>query len=319
MACRVVLMGSDAITVPLLELLHRHADVELAGVLSQPDRPHGRGKKLRPNPLAERAEALGYTVHKPEKPGAEVVEWLKAETIDLAFVMAYGHLLSDALLDAPRLGTVNLHASALPKYRGASPVQGALEQGEEHAGVTLMRVVAEMDAGSVADINWVKIAPEDNTLTLEAKLGEATVPLVERNLRGLTSGELVFHEQAHKEASYTRKLRKDDGWLDFTATATILWNRVRAVNPWPGAFFEVDGVRIKVGQAAVGLASGEPGTVLFANKEGVGIATGEGCLVCQELQRPGGKMLPAKDFLNGFTLTPGQLAQGGEMKPIVRK
>lgn len=316
---KVVLMGSDAITVPLLDFLHASDKVELLGVISQPDKPHGRGKKLLPNALAGRAQELGVHVRKPGKPGKAEVDWLLEQEVTLSIVMAYGHLLKDDLLEAPVHGTVNLHTSALPKYRGASPVPGALAEGEVDIGVSLMRVVREMDAGPVASIEWIRARPEDNTLTVEGHLAEAAVKLVQRNLDSLLGGELTFQEQDHEEATYTRKLNKEDGWLDFEQSALTLWHRVRAVTPWPGGFFEYEGQRIKIGEAVVGNGSGEPGEISFATKEGVGIATPDGILVCRQLQRPGGKMLPAADFLNGFRLEPGQRVTGGEMEPIVRK
>jgi len=318
MSEKIVVMGSDAITIPLLEQLHADKRVELVAVISQPDRQSGRGRKLKPNPLAMRAQELGLSVLKPEKPGAEEVRWLHANEIDLVVVMAYGHILRDDFLKAPKLGCINFHTSGLPKYRGASPVQGAIDCGEEQTGVSLMRIVSEMDAGAVAATSWVIIEPEDTTLTVEVKLGEAAATLMQSKLGYLLGGELEFTEQDHEEATFTRKLKKEDGWLNFEESALRLFNRIRAASPWPGAYFLREGERIKIGEAVVGIGSGEPGQVVFANAEGVGIATGDGVLVCKKLQRPAHKMLPAKDFLNGCKIQRGETLEGGEMPAIVR-
>ncbi len=313
-------MGSDAIAVPVLRYLATEAadKVEVAGVFSQPDRPKGRGKKLQPNPLAAAAQELGLSLLQPEKPGATEAEWLEAQGVRLVFVMAYGHILRKRLLAAPALGYVNFHASLLPKYRGASPVETAVACGEPETGVTLMRIVPKMDAGPVLDAESVAIEPLDTGASVREKLSAVTVPLLARNLDVLLSGQADFNEQDAGAATYCRKLEKADGQLDFSAPAHALAARINGLDPWPGCFCEVRQTRLKLRQAlALGNAfspeGAAPGTVIEAGREGVDVATGQGVLRITELQRPGGKMLPARDFLSGFDLPEGTVLEGGEM------
>ena len=323
-------MGSDAIAVPVLQYLAVEAadKVVVAGVFSQPDRPKGRGKKLQPNPLAAAAQELGLSLLQPEKPGVSEAEWLEAQGVELVFVMAYGHILRKRLLAAPALGFVNFHASLLPEYRGASPVETAVACGEAETGVSLMRIVPKMDAGPVLDTEAVTIESLDTGASVREKLSAATIPLLARNLDALLSGEGAFVEQNESAATYCRKLEKADGQLDFAAPARELAARINGLDPWPGCFCEVGETRIKVRQAlvldgegqgdAAGSASSQvPGEVLAASRDGVDVATGDGVLRVTQLQRPGGKMLPARDFLSGFELAPGTRLQGGEMRSLL--
>ncbi|QYY34717.1 methionyl-tRNA formyltransferase [Ruficoccus sp. ZRK36] len=319
---RVAFMGSDAIAVPVLKYLAVEAadKVAVAGVFSQPDRPKGRGKKLQPNPLAAAAQELGLPLLQPEKPGAAEAEWLEAQGVELVLVMAYGHILRKRLLAAPALGYVNFHASLLPKYRGASPVESAVASGEAETGVSLMRIVPKMDAGPVLDMEAVTIDPLDTGASVREKLSAATVPLLARNLDALLAGTADFKDQDEAAATYCRKLEKADGQLDFTASAAALAARINGLDPWPGCFCEVGETRIKVRQALVldgAASSNAPGEVLAASKDGVDVATGEGVLRITELQRPGGKMHPARDFLSGFDLPAGTRLSGDEMRPLI--
>lgn len=316
-------MGSDAIAVPMLKYLAEEAShqVSVAGVFSQPDRPKGRGKHLQPNPLAAAAQELGLPLLQPEKPGAEEAEWLERHGVRLVFVMAYGHLLRKRLLAAPALGYVNFHASLLPKYRGASPVESAVASGEHETGVTLMRIVPKMDAGPVLDTEAVAVEPLDTGASVREKLAAATVPLLARNLATLLSGEADFKDQDESAATYCRKLEKADGQLDFSASASVLAARINGLDPWPGCFCDVGETRLKLRQAlalgeAISLKSAAPGEIIDAGTDGVDIATGNGVLRILQLQRPGGKMLPACDFLRGFDLPEGTRLTGGEMRPL---
>ncbi len=307
----VVFYGSDAIALPSLDFFLREASsvCELVGVITQPDRPSGRGKKMRSNPVKEWAIENGIKILDPEKPLEPEVTWLRQEGVVLAMVMAYGHILSSALLDAPVAGTFNLHGSVLPAYRGASPVETALAQGEKETGVTLMRVVSRMDAGPIVDTEITPIAPDDDGPRLREKLSVACVPLLRRNLPVLLAGEASETPQDEKAATYCRKLRKADGALDFYAPAAVLARRVTAFRGWPGSWFEVQGVRVKVGSAKVVESCGEivPGQVILPSPREVAIGTSEGALSLLELQRPGGRMMPTAEFLSGFPLAEGEL------------
>ena len=251
----------------------------------------------------------GIKILDPEKPLKPEVIWLRQEGVVLAMVMAYGHILSSALLDAPVAGTFNLHGSVLPAYRGASPVETALAQGEKETGVTLMRVVSRMDAGPIVDAEITPIVPDDDGPRLREKLSVACVPLLRRNLPALLAGEATETPQDEKAATYCRKLHKADGALDFYAPAAVLARRVTAFRGWPGSWFEAQGVRVKVGSAKVVEFCGEivPGQVILPSPREVAIGTSEGALSLLELQRPGGRMMPTAEFLSGFPLAEGEL------------
>jgi methionyl-tRNA formyltransferase len=306
----VVFYGSDAIALPSLDFFLREASssCELVGVITQPDRPSGRGKKMRSNPVKAWAGENGVKILDPAKPLEPEVTWLRQEGVVLAMVMAYGHILSSALLDAADAGTYNLHGSVLPAYRGASPVETALAQGEKETGATLMRVVSRMDAGPIVDTEITPIAPDDDGPRLREKLSVACVPLLRRNLPALLAGEAAETPQDEKSATYCRKLRKADGVLDFYAPAAVLARRVSAFRGWPGSWFEVQGVRVKVGSVKVVESCGEtvPGQVILPSPREVAIGTSEGALSLLELQRPGGRMMPTAEFLSGFPLSEGE-------------
>ncbi|MEM8549362.1 MAG: methionyl-tRNA formyltransferase, partial [Verrucomicrobiota bacterium] len=248
---KIAFMGSDAIAVPVLRYLAEEARglCEVAGVYSQPDRPKGRGKKLQPNPLAAAALELGLPLLQPEKPGEDDVAWLADNGVQLVFVMAYGHILKKQLLATPPLGFVNFHASILPKYRGASPVETAVACGEAETGVSLMRIIAKMDAGAVCDVERVPIEPLDTGASVREKLAAATVPLLARNLESLLAGTATFTEQDDAQATYCRKLEKADGQLDFAAPAQVLAARINGLFPWPGCFCDCGKERLKLKEA----------------------------------------------------------------------
>ena len=307
---RVVFFGSDAIALPSLDFLHGEgsSSCELIGVMTQPDRPSGRGRKLRSNPVKVWASERGIPVREPEKPSKVEVVWLQEQGVELALVMAYGHILSQDLLNAPVRGTFNLHGSLLPAYRGASPAETALAEGETKTGVTLMRVVSRMDAGPVVDQEVVVIVEGDDGSTLREKLAEACVPLLRRNFGDLLCGEATEEPQEEARATYCRKLCKEDGALDFRVPAAVLARRVNAFRGWPGSYFVMRGVSIKVGDAKV-LEPGEVagvGEVILLESGGVAVGTSSGTLSLLELQRPGGRMIPAGDFLRGFPFEAGE-------------
>jgi len=314
---RLVFLGSDPIALPLLNWLHDsdedRAVAQLVGVFTQPDRPVGRGQKITANAIKQWALARGLPVYQLEKLDGAALEVLSALRADLSLVMAYGHILRDEFIAAPKLGTLNLHASILPAYRGASPIQTAVANGEKETGLSLMRIVRELDAGPVADVERVPVAPLDTALDVEAKLAAACVLLLARNLPKLAKGELAFCEQEHAKATFCRRLEKSDGVLDFTRPATELAARINGLFPWPACAFQVGEKWIKCGladvvtnvESGVGTQATESGKVLGADAEGLLISTGEGILRVRRLQRPGGQMLPAADFLRGNPLSAG--------------
>jgi methionyl-tRNA formyltransferase len=311
---RIVFLGSDPMALPLLEWLAGEGAgrVEVVGVLTQPDRPAGRGQKVEPNAIKQWAQRRGRPVLQPEKPGPAECAALAAWQADLALVMAYGHILRDEFIATPRLGTLNLHASLLPKYRGASPIQTAVACGERETGVVLMRIVRRMDAGPVAEVERVAIESLDTAVDVERKLAAACVPLLARALPRLAVGALEFVEQDERAATYCRKLAKEDGALDFAAPAAVLAARINGLFPWPGCSVEVGGLAVKLGlgdgaasDADAGQGAREPGEVLGADDRGLLVSTGKDVLRVRRLQRPGGRMLSAGEFLRGFPIPAG--------------
>jgi methionyl-tRNA formyltransferase len=312
----LVFLGSDPIALPLLDWLadEGSAVARVVAVFTQPDRPVGRGQKITANGIKQWALARALPVYQPEKITDEVRAQLAALQADVSLVMAYGHILKQDFIDTPRLGTLNLHASLLPKYRGASPIQTAIANGERETGVSLMRIVRQLDAGPVADVERVSITPRDTALDIEEKLAAACVPLLVRTLPRLANNQLTFVEQDHTAATFCRRMVKDDGRLDFAAPAARLAARINGLFPWPACSVEIDGQIIKIGLADIIDAQSYPdichlisdkcaGTVVGVDGEGllvkVGVGEGATLLRCLRLQKPGGKMLPASEFLRG--------------------
>lgn len=318
---RLVFMGSDALALPTLDSLASADDspAVVAGVFTQPDRPRGRGQKLRPGPVKEWALARGVPVFQPEQPGpgeaARVRDGLRADVI---LVMAYGVFLKDDLLAAPRLGSYNVHTAILPRLRGASPIATAVASGREETGVTFMRLVRRMDAGPTGRCERVAIGPEDTAETVTERLGRAAVPLVRGSLHELAAGTLVLMEQDEAKATYCRRLSKADGVLDFARPARELAARVNGLWPWPGCTVEAGAAKLKIGLAGAldrGSAAA-PGTVLGVEAGAVLVATGAGILRLIRLQRPGGRMLSAGEFLRGFAIPAGTLLPSAPMPPL---
>lgn len=322
MSLRVVFFGSDPIALPLLNWLTRcsEPEVKLVAVFTQPDRAVGRGQKIRPNAIKTWAEQHQLPVHQPVKINEAVRLELASLLPDVSLVMAYGHILRQTFIDTPRLGTLNFHASLLPSYRGASPIQTSLACGETFTGVSLMRIVRELDAGPIADLERVPIAPTDTAAEVETKLAFACPPLLARNLLSLANGQLRFTEQDHAHATFCRRLVREDGSLDFSAPATTLAARIRGLYPWPACSVEIHGTPVKLGLATYTdeATSATPGTVLTADPGSLRIATGQGILHLLRLQRPGGRMLPADEFLRGFPVPPGTLLPSVSMSPLRR-
>lgn len=350
MPLRLVFLGSDSIALPLLEWLNMEARsvAEVIGVFTQPDRAVGRGQQVVANGIKRWALQRALPVFQPEKLTEEVRLQLESLQADMALVMAYGHILRDAFIATPRLGTLNLHASLLPNYRGASPIQTAIACGEKETGVSLMRIVRKLDAGPVADVERVSIDARDTASEVEQKLGLACVPLLQRNLPRLAEGSLVFHPQEDERATYCRRLVKADGVIDFRIPAFQLAARINGLFPWPSCTVAIAGQVIKIGRAAAeteGRGEGEgvdkpavdassmeleisarttpdflsrtPGLVIGMDTEALRIATGSGVLRLLSLQRPGGRMLSAPEFMRGFPLPPGTILPSETMSRLV--
>lgn len=315
-------MGSDPIALPLLKSLGSTVDgtINVIGIFTNPDRPTGRGMKVKENPIKKWALMKGFNLLQPVKISRNELDWLKTNGCELILVMAYGHILPKSILDQPRLGTINIHGSLLPFYRGASPVEGAIAAGETVTGVSLMRVVARLDSGPVVDRERVAIEKSDTAQTLGIKLGHASVPLWERNEKLIISGRTNWEEQRHDKATYTRILNKTDGSLNFFLSAKTLEDRIRALKGWPGSFIEFPRTKLRIGKAVAlpQVSKDTPGT-LRVHSNCLTIATKEGVLRVDEMQKPGGRMLPTSEFLRGFKITDGTVITSVEMVPLFAK
>jgi methionyl-tRNA formyltransferase len=316
---KLVFLGSDPIALPLLNWLagEGSALAQVVAVFTQPDRPSGRGQAITANAIKTWALARNLPVHQPEKLTGDVRAQLAGYGADVALVMAYGHILKDDFIATPRLGTLNLHTSLLPSYRGASPIQTAIASGERETGVTLMRIVRELDAGPLADSERTSIAPLDTAQDVEAKLAAACVPLLARTLPKLRDGALAFTAQDTTAVSFCRRLEKADGALDFTKPAAALAARINGLFPWPTCTISLQGRDVKLGLADALPGNGTPETVLGADADGLLVGTGSGVLRLRRLQRPGGKLLPAGDFLRGFPVAAGTVIASRPMPPLV--
>jgi methionyl-tRNA formyltransferase len=306
---KIGFLGSDEIAIPFLSNLMEESNrFQLVGVLTQPDRPAGRGRNLRPNPIKEWTMQHGLPCRDPRKPSSDEVDWFEDLGVDILLVMAYGHILKNDMLTVASAGCFNLHASILPAYRGASPIETALACGDDETGVTLMRVVPKMDAGPVIDVEKVKIDDSTTGPSLRASLAKCCAPLMQRNLQALCLGEYEEVEQDESLVSYCRKLKKADGFLDFSQPASLLASRIRAFQAWPGSFFEHRGNRIKIGLAQANSGSGlRPGEIKKTAEGALLIGTETDALQINNLQKPGGKMISSSDFLRGYTFEDGEI------------
>src|SRR6266567_4408531 len=234
---RIVFCGTPQFAVPTLKHLLAQPDFEIAGVITQPDRPRGRGQEFSFSPVKGVAKAAHLPVHQPEKIRAqEAQELLKELSPDCVVIIAYGQIIPAGLLSIPKHGWINLHASLLPKYRGAAPINWAIVNGETRTGVTTMRIDAGMDTGGILLQKPINISPGDTTASLATRLAEAGAPLMAETLRGVGAGTISAKPQDHAQATSAPMLKKDDGKIDWARPGHEVYNRMRAFTPWPGAF-----------------------------------------------------------------------------------
>jgi methionyl-tRNA formyltransferase len=306
---RIVFMGTPDFAIPPLLALHdsKHK-VEL--VITQPDRPKGRGRKLNPPPVKKIALKLGYEVYQPNLFNSEKVkERLLQVQADLFVVVAFGMLLPQKLLDIPALGAINIHASLLPRHRGAAPIHWAILKGDQETGVTTIKLNTNMDTGDILLRAKTPILADDTASSLHDRLSEMGGELIIETISGLVEAKINPVAQDESAATYAPMLKKKDGEIDWDQPSAALNRFIRAMDPWPGAYTFCDGKRIKVFKATPMAypVSEPPGTVLQGFVNELLIATKDGALSILELQEEAGKRLAVKDYLCGCCMAPGSL------------
>jgi methionyl-tRNA formyltransferase len=311
---RAIFFGTPDFAVPCLRALTTVADV--VRVVTQPDRRSGRGMRLSPTPVKALAESLGLEVAQPRKVRTgKFSAALRALEADFALVVAYGRILPPAVLSAPRLGCLNVHASLLPKYRGAAPVHWSIVGGETETGVCLMRMDEGMDTGPVLSVRKTPVGPDETAGELSERLSTMAAELVAAELPRFVRGELEPVEQDHERHTLAPLLKKEDGLVDWRQGARQVHDRVRGMSPWPGAYTFVDGCRVKLHRTHVLLEEGgrsEPGVIERADRHGIEVACGNGVLAIDELQPEGKRCMCAEHFLAGRPLRRGDRFDTGE-------
>src|SRR5216683_2286905 len=314
---RIVFCGTPQFAVPTLKHLLAQPDFEIAGVITQPDRPRGRGQELSFSPVKQVAKAAHLPVHQPEKIRApEAQELLKQLSPDGVVIIAYGQIIPAGLLSIPRHGWINLHASLLPKYRGAAPINWAIVNGETRTGVTTMRIDAGMDTGNMLLQREIEIGPTETAPELATRMAELGAPLMAETLGGLVAGTIGPKPQNHAEASYAPLLKKEDGRIDWNQPAIAIYNRMRGFAPWPGAYTTFRGQSCHVwGEAvskegSVSLPSSPkaagPGTLLF-EKTQLFVCCGDATVLrVRAVKLEGRKQVSAPEFANGARLKSGE-------------
>ena len=303
---RVVFMGTPDFSVPALERIA--TEHEVVAVVTQKDKPKGRGMSVSYTPVKESALKLNIPIYQPDKVKEEsFVEELKELNPDVIVVIAFGQILSNDILTLPKYGCINVHASLLPKYRGAAPIQWAVIDGEEKSGVCTMKMDEGLDTGDIIDVDEITLDPKETGGSLFDKLAKLGGELILKTLQNLEFGKATFIKQDDSKSTYAKKMTKELGHIDFTKDAESIERLIRGLNPWPSAFTYLDGKVMKIWDADVVDADGVPGTVIREEKDSFVIATGSKALKVNELQLEGKKRMKASDFLNGRSIEGSKL------------
>ncbi len=299
---RIVFMGTPDIAATCLEKILADG-FEVVGVYTQPDRPKGRGMKTAQSPVKQIALRENIPVFQPENfRQPETVEQLRALEPDLCAVVAYGRILPQSVLDVPKKGCINIHASILPKYRGSAPYQWAVLNGEKETGVTAMYLCREMDAGDIIDVSRTPIEENETAGQLLDRLAVLGADLLSKTLARFRDGEVTAEPQDSAQATYAPILDKSMSPIDWSKTARQIHDHVRGMHPWPVATMELRGKTFKVHETRVVEGSGSPGQILGLTKTGLRIACGEGAVEIRSLQAEGGKRMAAPDYFRGHPL-----------------
>jgi methionyl-tRNA formyltransferase len=306
---RIVFCGTPAFALPALRRLIAQPDFQIESVVTQPDRPRGRGHATASSPVKDAALEAALPLYQPEKMKSDsALEYFRRVAPDAVVIIAYGQIIPARLIAIPRLGWINLHGSLLPKYRGAAPIQRAIASGETRTGITTMRIDAGLDTGAMLLRHETEIGPDETAPELSARLGEAGAPLVVETLRKLDSGEITPTPQDNSHATLAPPLKKEEGRVNWSWSAQEIYNRIRGFEPWPGAFTSFRGRVCEIWgkPAPQEKATGAPGT-LSAKGGDVVAACGDGTILrLAFVQLEGRKRVTAQEFANGARLEPGE-------------
>ena len=302
----IIFCGTPAFALPSLRELIAQPDFHIAGLVTQPDRPRGRGKEVASSPVKEAAAAAGIAVYQPQKIRAEEsYEYFRSAAPDVVVIIAYGQIIPARLIEIPRLGWINLHGSLLPKYRGAAPIHWAIASGETRTGLTTMQIDAGLDTGPMLLKHETEIAPDETAPELYARLAEAGAPLIVETLRGLASGTITPTPQDNSQATLAPPLKKDDGRINWSLPAQTIYNRIRGFHPWPGAFTTFRGKQCAIWAKPAPhqpVVTSTPGTIR-ANSADVDVTCGaETALRLEFVQLEGRNKISAREFANGARL-----------------
>ncbi|KAA1164288.1 methionyl-tRNA formyltransferase [Pseudoalteromonas distincta] len=306
---RIIFAGTPDFAARHLQALIQ-SEHQIVGVYSQPDRPAGRGKKLKASEVKELALEHNLPVFQPQSlKNDEALAELTSLNADIMIVVAYGLILPKAILEAPRLGCLNVHGSILPRWRGAAPIQRAIWAGDEQTGVTIMQMDEGLDTGDMLHISRCPISTTETSASLYTKLAELGPDALIETINKLANGEITPEPQNDELANYAKKLSKEEADIDWSMSALQIERNIRSFNPWPMCFTQMGGQTVKIHQAQVMLQSGNPGQILSSDKNGVVVACGEHALCITQLQPQGKKPMAINDFLNGRSdwVTPGTI------------
>lgn len=306
---KIVFMGTPDFAVPPLRAL-TEAGYEVAAVVTQPDKPKGRGKTLLPTPVKEEALMHEIPVYQPQKVknNPEFMDTLKEIAPDIIIVAAFGQLIPKEILELPKFGCINIHASLLPKYRGAAPIQQAVIDGEKESGVTIMQMAEGLDTGDMISKIVIPLSSEETGGSLFGKLAQAGAELLIKTLPSIEQGTAEYEKQPEESPTpYAAMITKQMGLMDFNRQACELERLVRGLNPWPSAYTFINGKTLKVWKCKVSMEETEavPGTVFLTDKEGIHVACGQGVLILTEVQLEGKKRMEAEAFLRGYHIENG--------------
>ncbi|MDD7738734.1 MAG: methionyl-tRNA formyltransferase [Fusicatenibacter sp.] len=317
---KVVFMGTPDFSVGTLKAI-ADAGYEITGVITQPDKPKGRGKQIQQTPVKEAALALGLPVYQPSRVRSmEAIDTIRQMKPDVIVVVAFGQIIPKEILELPPLGCINVHASLLPAYRGAAPIQWAVINGEPKSGVTIMKMDEGLDTGDMLAKTEIPLEMDETGGSLFDKLSESGAKLLVDTLPLLAEGKITPEPQPEESTTeYARMIRKEDGHIDWTKSAVEIERLIRGMDPWPSAYTTLDGKILKIWKARVVAMPGgdlfsklpgqdpkkSAGKIWVADESGIHVKTGDGILIIEELQLAGKKRMKTADFLRGYTVEPG--------------